>query len=123
MRFAIVLASVLAASPSHADPKQGIAAKFVELTAGQREAGEPLENATPPRFAFTYRAAAVSPKSFADCATMLSDYAGAVGDAVVGTSADGKSRWVATDIQYFFPCGMEGCDKMVPARVHASGLV
>src|SRR5262249_12609695 len=82
-----------------------------------------LEGVTPPRFAFTITAAVVSPKTLEPTATLLSDYAGPTGDPVVGTSADGKSAWVATDIIYMFPCGMEGCDKIIPPRVHASGLV
>jgi hypothetical protein len=123
MRFAVIVACVLAASAARGDATKSPAQRFVEFTAGQQADAIPLENATPPRFAFTASAAAVSPASFEDCATMLSDYATGMRDAVVGTSADGKSTWVATDIEYEFPCGMEGCDKMVAPRVHAAGLM
>lgn len=123
MRFAIIVACVLGAAAAYGEPTKSPAQRFVEFTAGTQDGGIPLENATPPRFAFTGRAAAVSPASFEDSSTMLSDYASGAGDAVVGVSGDGKSTWVATDIIYVFPCGMAGCDKIVPPRVHASGLL
>jgi len=123
MRFAIIVACVLVAAVAQGEPTKSPAQRFVELTAGTQDGGIPLENATPPRFAFTGSAAAVSPASFEDCSTMLSDYASGMRDAVVGTSADGKSTWVATDIEYVFPCGMEGCEKIVHPRVHAAGLM
>jgi hypothetical protein len=110
---------VLVASAAHAEP----AGRFVNLTTGQQADGTPLENEKPPRFVFTRATAVVSPASLEDSATMLSDYASGAGDAVIGKSADGKSAWIATDIEYVFPCGMEGCEKIVPPRTHASGLV
>jgi len=119
-RLVVVVCAL--ASPAGADPK-ALTARFVELTAGQLDAGGPIEGATPPRFAFTYRSAAVSPKALDESATLLSDYASYVGETVAGTSADGKSAWLTVDITYAFPCGMEPCLKMILSRTHASGLL
>jgi hypothetical protein len=121
MRLSLVVVCALASSAG-AEPK-ALTARFVELTAGQLDAGGEIPGATPPRFAFTYKAAAVSPKGLDESATLLSDYATIAGDTVAGASADGKSAWLTVDIAYAFPCGMEGCDKMVPPRTHASGLL
>lgn len=125
MRRWIVVACLLVAPAARADglDLKAITSKLVELTAGVGEGDIPLENVTPPRFAFTSKAPVVSPKAIEDSATMLSDYASRDGTPVVGKSADGKSAWVATDIIYVFPCGMEGCDKMVAPQVHASALM
>lgn len=120
MRFSFAVVGTLA-SAAHADPK-ALAQDLVAATANQNNGG-PLEGATPPRFAFTADAAVISPKELEDSKTLLMDFAGEFGDPVVGTSADGKSAWIATDIQYAFPCGMEPCLKMILPRTHASGLV
>jgi len=66
MRITLVKACVVAARAVHADPlaPRQLVEKFVALTAGQPALGDPaLEDVTPPRFAFTHKVAAVSPKA------------------------------------------------------------
>jgi hypothetical protein len=105
---------------AHADPPGNLPSYFAWLTAGTGELGAPLEG-TAPRFAFTVHDAVISPHDLADAAAPLSQYGGAVGEAVVGNS-DSGGTWVATDISYGFPCGAEGCEKNVEPRVHGVAL-
>lgn len=94
---------------------------FAALTAGTWPGGGEPEG-TPPRFVFTPGGVVISPSSLGDASSSLSDFGFPEGSAVLGTAADGKTSWVAVDVGYGFPCGMEGCDKMIAPKVHGVAL-
>lgn len=95
-----------------------LAEQLAWMTVGAGELRAPLEG-TPPRFAFTSSDAASSPTEFPGSGELAS----AIGDAVIATAKDGKATWVATDVQYGYPCGMEACTKITWPVAHATGLV
>lgn len=48
---------------------------------------------------------------------------GVVAAPVIGTTADGKVAWIATDLGFFELCGMAGCQRDPPiAETHATAL-
>lgn len=119
---ALVAALASTASADSIDV-ENVVDRFVELTANSVPGGGVPENVNPPRFAFTGTGVAVSPKDMDASATNMSDFAGAYAPTVVALSGDKKSAWITTDVEYSFPCGMEGCEKMISPRTHVSGLV
>jgi hypothetical protein len=117
------LALVLASASAAADPfeAKALSERFAWLTQGQAPRGG-TPDGTPPRFAFTDTAAAISPASFADCLTPGNDFAGTVDTPVIGKASDGKSAWIATDVTYTMACGMEGCDKIEWPLAHGTAV-
>lgn len=118
---ALALASSLASADPF-DPK-ALPDQLATFTCGQSMQDGPIQG-KPPRFELTADGVQISPDDY-DEGGSLGDFGGPPEGApvVIGKAADGKTAWIAVDLEYGFACGMEGCDKIRWPRAHVSAVI